>query len=155
MPRNSRNPDGALKTRLTSPDTTIMDLTDTTTHDSDDGAGVPTLPTLPPAPVLPSTPTADVAVATPMSLPPLRPNPAANAAYGTMPTKPHAGEPSPAALRAAEQRRRVKKRRRIRRIVMLVVAIALAALAGPPLARWIADELDTAGSTTTETQTLD
>ncbi len=131
-----------------------MDLTDTITDDREDGAtsGVPTLPTLPtlpPAPVLPATPTADVAVATPMSLPPLRANPAANASYGVMP-KPRAGEPSPAALQAAEQRRQVKKRRRIRRIAMLVVAIAIGVAAGPPLASWIADNLDSAGSTKTE-----
>jgi hypothetical protein len=108
--------------------------------------GLPTLP----APVLPSTPTADVAVATPMSLPPLRPSPAANATYGVMPSKPRAGEPSPAALQAAEQRRRAKKRRRTRRIAMLVVAIAIGVAAGPPLARWITDNVGTAGSTNTE-----
>jgi len=126
-----------------------MDPTDTLTHDSDDGAGA--VPTLPPAPVLPTTPPADVAVATPMSLPPLRLNPAANASYGVMPTKPRAGEPSPAALRAAEQRRQAKKRRRIRRIAMLVVTIAVGVVAGPPLATWIGDQVDSAGSTETET----
>ena len=86
-----------------------------------------------------------------MSLPPLRPNPAANATYGVMPTKPKAGEPSPAALQAAEQRRVMKKRRRIRRVAMVVVAIALAVVAGPPVASWISDELDKSGSTETET----
>jgi hypothetical protein len=85
-----------------------------------------------------------------MSLPPLRPNPAANATYGVMPAKPRAGEPSPATLRAAEIRRQAKKRRRIKRIAMLVAAIVVGALAGPPTARWISDNLDTAGSTETE-----
>ena len=41
----------------------------------------------------------------------------------------------------------MKKRRRIRRVAMLVIAIALAVVAGPPVASWIADELDKAGST--------
>jgi hypothetical protein len=144
MPGDRGNQDSALKTHPTGPDITNMDLTDTITD------GVPTLPTLPTLPELPSTPTVDVAVAAPMSLPPLRPSPAANASYGIMPSKPRAGEPSPAALQAAEQRRRAKKRRRIRRIAMLVVAIAIAVLAGPPLARWIADNVDSAGSTETE-----
>jgi hypothetical protein len=131
-----------------------MDLTDTITNDSHKGAtaGMPTLPALPtlPAASLPSTATADAAVVTPMSLPPLGPNLAANASYGPMPSKPRAGEPSPAALRAAELRRQAKKRRRIRRIAMLVVAIAVGVLAGPPLVSWIADGFDTAGSTETE-----
>ncbi len=130
-----------------------MDLTDTIASNGDGNAieGAPMLPSLPPAPVLPAI--TDLHDFTPpaMSLPPLRPNPAANASYGVMPTKPTAGEPSPANLRAAEQRRQMKKRRRIRRVAMVVIAIALAVVAGPPVASWISDELNKTGSTETET----
>ena len=100
-----------------------MDLTDTIASNGDGGAieGAPMLPTLPAAPVLP--PITDLNVAPPpaMSLPPLRPNPAANASYGVMPARPRAGEPSPATLQAAEQRRLMNKRRRIRRIAIHVL----------------------------------
>jgi hypothetical protein len=126
----------------------------------EDGAitGLPTLPPLPAAPALPapsSTPPSSFGseAAASMSLPPLRPNPAANASYGVLPVKPRAGEPSPAALRAAEQRRQMKKRRRIRRISMLIVALVLGVLAGPPTVRWIADGFAKAGSTETEPTT--
>ena len=129
-----------------------MDLTDTITDNSENGAigDVPMLPTLPPAPVLPAASNTETPPEPMMSLPPLRPNPAANAAYGVMPAKPRAGEPSPATLRAAEIRRQAKKRRRIKRIAMLVAAIVIGALAGPPTARWVSDNLDKAGSTETE-----
>ncbi len=132
-----------------------MDLTDTIASNGDGGAieGVPMLPSLPAAPVLPPITDLHDFAPPPMSLPPLRPNPAANATYGVMPSRPQAGEPSPAALRAAEKRRLMKKRRRIRRIALLVIAIAVAAVAGPPVARWIGDSLDKAGSTKTEIPT--
>jgi len=137
-----------------------MDPTELSANGSADGdlQGLPMLPTLPAAPVLPpssSTPQSsfDVEAAPSMSLAPLRPNPAANASYGALPVKPRAGEPSPAALRAAEQRRVMKKRRRIRRIAMLAVAIVVGVLAGPPAVRWFADGFDKAGSTVTEPTT--
>lgn len=110
------------------------------------------LPSLP-VPVLPAITELDYVAPPVMSLPPLRPNPAANAMYGVLPTKPRAGEPSPAIQRAAEQRRAMKKRRRVRRIALLVIAITVAALAGPPVVGWIVDGLDTAGSTKTELPT--
>jgi hypothetical protein len=129
-----------------------MDLTDTIASSGDGNAidGAPMLPTLPAAPVLPQIIDLEVSPLPANLLPPLRPNPAANASYGAMPTRPRAGEPSPATVQAAEQRRRMKKRRRIRRIATLVIAVALAVVAGPPVARWIADGLDKAGSTKTE-----
>ena len=155
MPGDRRNPTSALKTRLASPDNKDMDLTDTITDDNEDGSvdSLPLLPTLPPEPVLPTPQALDVneflatAIIAP---PPPRPNPAADASYGVIPRKPRAGDPSPATLRAAEQRRQAKKRRRIKRIAMLVIAIAVCALAGPPVGRWIADGLDKAGSTETD-----
>jgi hypothetical protein len=147
-----------------------MDLTDTLTDHSEDGAVdgqpmLPTLPLLPSLPVLPPTSQADrsagLRAATPpdltVSLPAARvsvssqrTNLAANAPYGALPGKPRAGEPSPAAVHAAEQRRRTKTRRRFRRLALLVIAIAVIALAGPPAARWIADGFDKAGSIETE-----
>jgi hypothetical protein len=127
--------------------------------------GLPMLPSLPASPVLPppsstlpssTLPSSFVGAAAPsMSLPPLRLNPAANATYGVLPVKPRAGEPSPAAIRAAEKRHLMKKRRRIRRIAMLVVALVVGALAGPPTVRWIADGLDKAGSVTEPTTPAD
>jgi hypothetical protein len=136
-----------------------MDPSEMSANGSADGdiKGLPMLPTLPDAPVLPtqsSTPPSSFDVeAASMSLPPLRPNPAANAAYGVLPAKPRAGEPSPAAIRAAEQRRVMKKRRRFRRIATLVAVIVVCALAGPPTVRWIADGFDKAGSTVTDPTT--
>lgn len=129
-----------------------MDQTDTIASNGDGGAiqGAPLLPTLPAAPVLPPITDLELSPLPANLLPPLRPNPAATASYGAIPTRPRAGEPSPATVQAAEQRRLMKKRRRIRRIAMLVIAIALAVVAGPPAARWIADGLDKAGSTKTE-----
>jgi hypothetical protein len=137
-----------------------MDTTEISANGSVDGAikGLPMLPTLPAAPVLPppssTLPSGFSGEPAPsMSLPPLRLNPAANASYGVLPVKPRAGEPSPAAIRAAEQRRLMKKRRRIRRVAMLVVALVIGALAGPPTVRWIADGFEKAGSTITEPTT--
>jgi hypothetical protein len=143
-----------------------MDLTGTLTDDSEVAAvdGLPLLPTLPPAPILPPRSLGDVAgdvtteVPVPLDSAWITPSPkrmnhaAANAPYGVMPGKPRAGEPSPAALQAAEQRRRTKKRRRIRRLVLLVVAVAVVALAGPPAVRWMADGFDKAGSIGPESQ---
>ncbi|HEX4983901.1 MAG TPA: hypothetical protein VFV63_19500 [Ilumatobacteraceae bacterium] len=137
-----------------------MDPTDMSANGSEEGAitGLPTLPTLPATPTLPppsSTAPASFGVeeASSMSLPPLRPNPAANASYGVLPVKPRAGEPSPATIRAAEQRRRMKKRRRIRRITMLIVVLVVGVFAGPPAVRWVADGFANAGSTETEPTT--
>ena len=139
-----------------------MDLTGTLTDDSEAAAidGLPLLPTLPPAPILPPRSLGDVTGEVTVPLDPawITPSPkrmnhaAANAAYGVMPGKPRAGEPTPAALQAAEQRRRTKKRRRIRRLVFLVIAVAVVALAGPPAVRWMADGFDKAGSIGPESQ---
>jgi hypothetical protein len=135
-----------------------MDLTDTITDDFENTAvdGPPLLPSLPPAPMLPpsSTPDIEAPAEAWISLPVAGPKPAPDASYVVMPGKPRAGQPSPAALQAAEQRRQAKKRRRIRRIVLLLITIAVFALAGPPAVRWIADGLDKAGSTETEPPTI-
>ena len=59
-------------------------------------------------------------------------------------------KPSEASLRAAELRAAKKKKARKINIVATVVLLAVAAVVGPPLGRWLVDAINEAGSTKTD-----
>jgi hypothetical protein len=59
-------------------------------------------------------------------------------------------KPSEASLRAAEQRAAKKKKARRIKIGATVLFLAVAAVVGPPLGRWLIDAINEAGSTKTD-----
>ena len=56
-------------------------------------------------------------------------------------------KPTEASLRAAEQRAAKKKKARKIKIIVTVAVLAVIAIVGPPLGRWLVDAINEAGST--------
>jgi hypothetical protein len=106
------------------------------------GLDAPTLPAPKPAAPTPAIPAelVDAVVAG-------EPEPRAHPMAHLMPEK---TKPSEASLRAAELRAAKKAKARKVKIIVSIVAIAVAALVGPPLVRWLVDAVNEAGSTKQE-----
>jgi hypothetical protein len=62
-------------------------------------------------------------------------------------------KPTEAQLRANELRASNKRKARRTKVLVVVAAVAIGALAGPPLATWVVDAINESGTTTDQTDT--